>query len=190
MRWREPLPSMARQPASKLGCSITRFHHATLAVRLYHVTRMEWKGCLIEAGFLVLGLFVSFLIFRKKTRKERISRLPLFLTCAVPLFYLGFANWPVALEPIFTRIIGHSIWDTYHFPQSADGTHFSETWWVARWLEPLQKTVFALVVIGMVWAFFNVVVGRERKANAVGVLISIALFLLAAFLYASFGQFF
>jgi hypothetical protein len=151
---------------------------------------MEWKGCLIEAGFLVLGSFVSFLIFGKKTRKERISRLPLFLTCAVPLFYLGLATWPVALEPIFTRIAGHSIWDTYHFPKSASGIEFSETWWVARWLEPLQKTVFDLVVIGMVWAFFNIVVGRERKANVVGVLVSIALLAVAVFLHASFGQFF
>jgi len=96
----------------------------------------------------------------------------------------------VAFEPIFTRIIGHSIWDVYHFPKSANGTEFSETWWVARWIAPIQKTVFALVAIGMVWAFINVVVDRERKANAVGVAFSIALFLIVAFLYASFGQFF
>lgn len=151
---------------------------------------MEWKGCLIEAALLVLGCLVSFLMLRKGTRKERISRLPLILTCAVPLFYLGVANWPVVFEPIFTRIIGHSIWDVYHFPKSATETEFSETWWVARWLGPIQKTVFALVAIGTVWAFINVVVDRERKANSVGVACSVALFLIAVFLHASFGQFF
>jgi hypothetical protein len=56
---------------------------------------MDRKGFLIASFSLGLGSVVSYLIFRKKSWSERLSRLPLFLTCALPLFYLGVANLPV-----------------------------------------------------------------------------------------------
>jgi hypothetical protein len=66
------------------------------------VGAMDWKACLIACVFIALGSVVSFLIFRRKSWEERVSRLPLFLKCALPFFYLGIANLPVALEPVFT----------------------------------------------------------------------------------------
>jgi hypothetical protein len=151
---------------------------------------MNWEACGFTAVFVLLGAVIAFLIFRRKSWKQRLFRLPIFLTCALPLLYLGVVNLPVALEPVFTRMVGHSIWDMYHFPKSPNGTEFSETWWVARWQTPIQHVVFGLVPIGIIGAFINAIAGREPKANVVGALVGVALATVALYLFVSIGQFF
>jgi len=151
---------------------------------------MDWKACLFSAIFVALGSLVSFFIFRKKPWRERLSRVPLFLTCALPFFYIGIANLPVALQPVFTRIVGHSIWAMYHFPKSANGIEHSETWWVARWLSPVQTVFLILLPIGIVWALVNAIRGHQPKANAVGAVVGIVLVLVSVYLTAAFGLFF
>lgn len=150
---------------------------------------MDSKGFLIASFSLGLGSVMSYLIFRRKSWSGRLSRLPLFRTCALPLFYLGVANLPVVFEPVFTKITGHSIWDMYKFPKSASGTEFSETWWLARWLSPIQNTVSILVPIGIAWALINAATGRERELNLIGATVGAILVLLAVFLAATIGQF-
>jgi hypothetical protein len=108
----------------------------------------------------------------------------------LPFFYLAIANLPVIFEPIFTKRIGHSIWDIYHFPKSANGVEFSETWWLAKWLNPIQKLVFVLVPIGLVWGMINTATDRQRKANTIGLAVGIALLIVAIWINATIGQFF
>jgi hypothetical protein len=115
--------------------------------------------------------------------------MPIFLMCAVPLLYIGLAGLPFAFEPAFTKIIGHNIREIYHVPRASNGTEFSESWWLARWQGPIQNVVFVLVPIGSVWALINAAMGRQRKANLLGLAIGVSFVVLCVFLYAAIGQF-
>jgi len=145
---------------------------------------------LVAVAFLVLGALATYLIFRRVSGSTIVHRIPLFLTCALPLFYMGIADFPFAFEPLFTRVIGHNIRDVYHFPKRPDGLEFSESWWLARWQNPIQSVVFILVPIGVVWALVNASRNRERKANLVGLAIGVGFVVLSVFLTATFGLFF
>jgi hypothetical protein len=151
---------------------------------------MEFPFGLISLAFIVLGALATYFIFRRTSGTTTVYRMPLFLTCAVPLLYMGLAPLPFAFEPIFTKIIGHNIRDVYHFPKRADGLEFSESWWLARWQGPIQNVVFILVPIGIAWALVNAAINRERKANLVGLAMGMGLVVLWVFLYAAIGQFF
>jgi hypothetical protein len=145
---------------------------------------------LIPLVFIVLGVVATYFIFRRTSGTATLFRTPLFLTCAVPILYMGLASLPFAFEPIFTKIIGHNIRDVYHFPKRADGLEFSESWWIARWQGPIQNVVLILVPIGIAWALLNAATDRERKANLVGLATGMGFLVLCVFLYAAIGQFF
>lgn len=151
---------------------------------------MDFPGGLIPIGFILLSVLATYLVFRRTSGAAIVHRVPLFLTCAVPLLYMGLAPLPFAFEPVFTKIIGHNIRDIYHFPKAANGTEFSESWWLARWQDPIQNVVFVLVPIGIVWALINAAMDRQRKANLVGLAMAMGLVVLWVFLYAAIGQFF
>src|SRR3954469_24449377 len=140
---------------------------------------MNWAAFRFTAVFMLLGAMVTFVIVRRKSWKERLFRLPIFLTCALPLLYLAIVNLPLAFEPVFSKLVGHSIFDMYHFPKSPNGIEFSETWWIARWQSPIQDVVFVLVPVGIVWAFINAVAGRDPKANVAGLFVGFVLVLVA-----------
>lgn len=139
---------------------------------------------------VALGALATYVIFRRATGSTILHRIPVFLTCAVPLLYLGVASFPFAFEPLFTRVIGHNIRDVYHFPKRSDGLEFSESWWLARWQEPIQSVVFVLVPTGIAWALVNAARDRERKTNLVGLATGVGLVVLSVFLTATFGLFF
>lgn len=141
-------------------------------------------------AFAALGALATYFIFRRAVGSAIVHRIPVFLTCAVPLLYVGIASFPFAFEPLFTRVIGHNIRDVYHFPKRPDGLEFSESCWLARWQEPIQSIVFVLVPIDIAWALVNAVRDRERKANLVGLATGIGLVVLSVFLTATFGLFF
>lgn len=151
---------------------------------------MKFPDGLIPLSFIVLATLATYFVFRRTSGSRIVGRIPLFLTCAVPLLYMGLAPLPFAFEPIFTKIIVHNIRDVYHFPKRADGLEFSESWWIARRQGPIQNVVFIFVPIGIVWALVNAAIDRDRKANLVGLATGIGLVVLWAFLYASIGQFF
>jgi len=145
---------------------------------------------LFALAFVAMGALATYFIFRRAAGRRIVHRIPVFLTCAVPLLYMGIASFPFAFEPLFTRVIGHNIRDVYHFPKRPDGLEFSESWWLARWQEPIQSVVFVLVPIGIAWALVNAVRDRERKANLVGLTIGVGLVVLSVFLTATFGVLF
>jgi len=145
---------------------------------------------LIPLGFIVLAALATYFIFRRTTGTAILCRIPIFLICAVPLLYMGLAGLPFAFEPVFTKIIGHNIRDIYHFPKAANGIEFSESWWLARWQGPIQNVVFILVPIGIVWAFINAAVDRQRKANLLALAMGVGLIVLWVFLNTTIGQFF
>ena len=142
---------------------------------------MDWESCLISGICLALGFAVSFFVFHKGPCKELVSRLPVFLTCAVPPFYLGIADLPFALQSASTRIFGHSIWDITQFRTPSLPTECGWTWWTASWLTPLRDTVSMLLLTGILWAFINAVVGRQRTANTIGAIVGFTTVLLAVF---------
>ena len=140
--------------------------------------------------FIVLAAAATYFIFRRTSGTAILCRVPIFLTCSVPLLYMGLASLPFAFEPVFTKVIGHNIREIYHFPKDANGIEFSESWWLARWQEPIQNVTFILVAIGIVWALVNAAMDRQRKANLVGLAMGVSLLLLWVFFYAAIGQFF
>jgi hypothetical protein len=150
---------------------------------------MDFPFGLIPLGFIVLGALATYFIFRRTSGIVIVHRMPLFLTCAVPLLYMGLAPLPFAFEPLFTKAIGHNIRDIYHFPKTADGLEFSESWWLARWQGPIQYVAFILVPTGIAWALVNAATNRERKANLIGLATGTGLVVLWVFLYATIGQF-
>jgi hypothetical protein len=156
----------------------------------WRAASMVLPSGLIAVGFIMLGALATYFVFRRTSGTAILWRIPLFLTCAVPLFYMGLAPMPFAFEPVFTKIIGHNIRDIYHFPKAPDGLEFSESWWLARWQGPIQAVVFILVPIGVVLALLNAAIDRERKANLIGLATGMGLVVLWAFLYATIGQFF
>lgn len=145
---------------------------------------------LFALALVGLGALATYFIFRRAAGSTIVHRIPVFLTCAVPLLYLGIAFFPFAFEPLFTRVIGHNIRDVYHFPKRPDGLEFSESWWLARWQEPIQSVAFVLVPVGIAWALVNAARDRERKANLVGLATGVGLVVLSVFLTATFGLFF
>jgi hypothetical protein len=151
---------------------------------------MKFPESLLPLGFIVLATLATYFVFRRTSGIRIVDRVPLFLTCAVPLLYMGLAPLPFAFEPIFTKIIGHNIRDVYHFPKTPDGLEFSESWWIARWQGPIQNVVFILVPIGVIWALVNAAMDRQRKGNLLGLALGMGLVVLWVFLYAAIGQFF
>jgi|HubBroStandDraft_2_1064218.scaffolds.fasta_scaffold213117_2 hypothetical protein len=151
---------------------------------------MKFPEGLISLGFIVLAALATYFVFRRTSGRTIVDRIPLFLTSAVPLLYMGLASLPFAFEPIFTKIIGHNIRDVYHFPKRADGLEFSESWWLARRQGPIQNVVFILVPVGVVWALVNAAMDRQRKANLVALWAGVGLMVLALFLSAGVAQLF
>jgi hypothetical protein len=154
------------------------------------IAAMQFPVGLINLGFILLGSLVTYFIFRKTSGTTALFRMPIFLTCAVPLFYMGLASLPFGFEPVFTKIIGHNIRDIYHFPRAANGTEFSESWWLARWQGPLQNVVLILLPIGIVWALVNAALDRQRKANLFAFWTGVAVMVLAGGLAAGIAQLF
>jgi hypothetical protein len=151
---------------------------------------MNFPFGLIPVGFILLAALATYFIFRRTSGAAILCRMPIFLTCAVPLLYMGLAPLPFAFEPVFTKIIGHNIRDIYHFPKAANGTEFSESWWLARWQGPIQNVVFILVPVGVVWALVNAAMDRQRKENLVAFWAGVGLMALALFLSAGGAQLF
>jgi hypothetical protein len=142
---------------------------------------MDWGSCFISGICLTFGLALSFFVFHKRPSKELVSRLPLFLTCAVPGFYLGIADLPFALQSPSMRIFGHSIWDMARFRKPAFPSGCGWTWWTASWLAPLLNTVLMLLLTGILWAFINAVMGRQRRVNTAGAVVGFTTVLLAVY---------
>jgi hypothetical protein len=141
---------------------------------------IDWKGCLIAGVCMALGFVVTLTIFRGKSWKERLLRLPLFLTCALPFYCGAVARLPLALEPVFTKITGHSIWDFAKYqPHSPE---LSGPWWLTRWAIPIQDTFFIFLLVAIVWAFVNLAVGYQRKTNVIAVVAGVALIVPALYL--------
>lgn len=151
---------------------------------------MVFPDSLVVLCFIALAGVVTYFIFRGVSGASIIYRAPLFITCAVPLLYMGVASLPFAFEPVFTKLIGHNIRDVYRFPKQQNGTEFSESWWLARWQDPIQNVVLVLVLIGIVWALVNATIDRERKANFVGLVTGVALVVLWLVMSSAFGLFF
>jgi len=141
---------------------------------------IDWKASLIACICIAFGSVVTLAIFRRKSWKDRVLRLPSFLTCALPFYYGGIARLPLALEPVFTKLTGHSIWDSlYHRPHSPE---LSGPWWLTRWALPIQDTFLIFSLIGIIWAVINLVIGYQRKANAIAVVFGVALIVPALYL--------
>jgi hypothetical protein len=151
---------------------------------------MNFPVGLTPLGFIGLAALAAYFVFRRTSGTAIVFRMPLFLTFVVPILYMGLASLPFGFEPTFTKIIGHDIRDVYHFPKTANGLEFSESWWIARWQGPIQTVALILVPIGVVWALVNLTIDRERKANLVALATGIGLVVLFVFLQASIGQFF
>ncbi len=116
-------------------------------------------------ALIVAPLTVSYFLFRKAGREALLARVPVFIECLLVFLYAGVFDLPLALPSGFEKLLGHSIWDLYHYSTRPDGIQVSETWLSARWWPPLRTTYLVLVLIGIVWAIANLIKRRGIKLN-------------------------
>jgi hypothetical protein len=138
---------------------------------------------------LVVGI-VAFAVFRKaNSAKSALSRVPLFLMSGGWLLYAGLLSLPVAFPKACQSLLGHSIWDDFHFPVDANGTHYSGTWVVVRWMEPLGTAFEVALFVAFFWAILNLAIGCARKANFAALSLCLLWFLASVSMWLVRGPF-
>lgn len=129
---------------------------------------MDWHSAPWDLGCLLAAGIVGVVVFRRtKTVKELLMRVPLFLMTGGLLLYMGLLSLPASFPRVFGAVIGHSIWDDFHFPVDKSGTSYSGTWILVRWIDPLRDMFAVTLLIALVWAIVNMLAGYGRKLNAV-----------------------
>jgi hypothetical protein len=121
---------------------------------------------MIVLAFVIPALLLSYFLFRQCDRKKLVSRAPFFFVVVVVLFLAGATGFPIAFPGPFGSALGHPVNSMYQYPVGPSGIQESETWWVARWANPIQWIMLGSVVVGMIWAVANVVKKRNRVLNA------------------------
>lgn len=107
---------------------------------------------------------VSFVAFSRSAEPWR--KVPILLEVSLALLLLALAVWPEAVPSLFQSLLGHSIHSQYTYPPTSSGVRITETWVAARWWVPIGMTFSGVVLVGIVWAFINLLMGRQRIANA------------------------
>jgi len=125
---------------------------------------MEVLPSLLCLFLLVSSIAIGFRISRTLRDSRVGARVPLFLELPLILFLFSVALLPQALPTAFEYVLGHSITANYEYLGEAN-VRITETWVLARWWTPL-RWVFALsVVIGLVWAVWNLSQKRDSGPN-------------------------
>ena len=72
---------------------------------------MDGKHRLFCFGMMSVSAVAAYFLFRKQPRQNVAIRGPVFVTCFLVFFYVGFVNLPLALPGVFERVLGHSAKD-------------------------------------------------------------------------------
>jgi hypothetical protein len=134
---------------------------------------MNTRESLQVLAFVLPAAFATYLLFRRCDRDKFASRSPIFLVVIMVVFLAGITMLPAAVPGIFTHVIGHPVTDMYQFPPDASGVREAESWWVARWVHPIQWVMLGSVVMGMTWALVNIAHRRKRLLNAAVLLLAL-----------------
>jgi hypothetical protein len=129
---------------------------------------MDWHSALESVGCLLAAVITGLFVFRRATTaKAALVRVPLFIMTGGLCLYIGLLSLPSSFPRVFEAMIGHSIWDDFHFPVDKNGTSFSGTWILVRWIDPLRGLFAVALLVAFVWAIVNLVAGCGRKMNVV-----------------------
>jgi hypothetical protein len=129
---------------------------------------MDWHSALWSLGCLLVAAVAAVVVFRSaKSAKAALMRVPLFLMTGGVLLYIALLSLPSSFPRVFGAVIGHSVWDDFHFPVDKNGMGYSGTWILVRWIDPLRDMLAVTMLIAFVWAIVNLLAGYGRKINAV-----------------------
>ena len=134
---------------------------------------MNVREGLFSFGMMGISVLSAYVLFRKNPRESLVSRGPLFIVCFLGFFYFGFVELPLALPAVFEHLLGHSVFVDYMPPARMNVVQEGGTWWLVRWLDPIRAGYFYAIVVGTVWALFNLVQRRSWKLNALCVVVGI-----------------
>lgn len=125
----------------------------------------------------ILGLLLSLVsiavVIRVHKGKSRREYVPVLVESTLPFALLALAALPRALPSVFQRFLGHSIDTDYTVVRGSDGMKITETWFLARWLDPLHSLAIAVIAIGIAWAGWNLYKRSSRISNVVALCLGI-----------------
>jgi hypothetical protein len=125
----------------------------------------------------VLGLLLSLIsvavVIRVHRGKSPLEYVPVLLESTLPFVLLALAALPRVLPSLFQRLLGHSIDADYTVVRGRGGMKITETWFLGRWLEPLQSLAIAVIAIGVAWAAWNLLKRGSRVSNIVALCLGI-----------------
>jgi hypothetical protein len=122
--------------------------------------------CLLSG---TLSIAIGCFLFRPLGLRQLLGRCPLFLVTGGALMLITFANLPEALQSVFERYLGHSIYEMVYEQQSS-GTIFGELW-TNRWSERLGTFLECMILASAVWAIVNLSRKDAVRSNQLALLV-------------------
>jgi hypothetical protein len=134
------------------------------------VTTDFWR----HAGFFcsvlaALSIVVGYFLFRPLSLRQFLGRFPLFLVTGGVFFLMALANLPEALQKLFERYLGHSIYEMVYQHQSS-GTVFGQLW-TNWWWERVGAVFDFLIFVSAVWAIVNLARRHAMRSNVLALLL-------------------
>lgn len=143
---------------------------------------MDVQKSIYSLAMLATSALAAYFLFRRNPRERLLSRGPFFIACIFVFVYLAVTELPLALPALFEKAIGHSIWADYEPARIIGVTQSGGTWWLVRWLDPIQLAYSWIVFGGLVWAAVNLGRGRARGWNLAALLVGLLGFVATLFL--------
>jgi hypothetical protein len=139
-------------------------------MQVVSITTDFWRS----AGFFcsvlaALSIVIGYFLFRPLSLRQFVGRCPLFLVTGGSFFLAALADLPEALQKLFERYLGHSIYAMVYEQQSS-GTVFGQLW--TNWWWERVATVFDFVILlSAVWAIVNLSRRHAVRSNVLALLL-------------------
>jgi hypothetical protein len=127
------------------------------------------QAALFCSVLAALSIVIGYLLFRPLSWRQFLGRSPLFLATGVPLFLMALYYLPEALQTLFERYLGHSIYEMVYEHQSS-GTVFGELW-TDRWWGHVATVLDFAIILSAVWAIVNLSRRHAVRSNALALLL-------------------
>ena len=116
-----------------------------------------------------LSIAIGYFLFRPLNWRQFLDRCPLFLVTGGVLFLMAVADLPEALQKLFERYLGHSIYEMVYEHQSS-GTVFGELW-TNRWWGRVATVGDSAILLSAVWAIVNLSRRHAVRLNVLALLL-------------------
>jgi len=116
-----------------------------------------------------LSIAIGYFLFRPLNWRQFLDRCPLFLVTGGALFLMAVADLPEALQKLFERYLGHSIYEMVYEHQSS-GIVFGELW-TNRWWGHVATVLDSAILLSAVWAIVNLSRRHAVRSNVLALLL-------------------